>query len=103
MASTYRIEMNRYNGTDYDTLLPKSCVTRSVTLAASGWNTRDKTQSVTVDGVDSDTTVMVSAAPASFTVYGAAGIYCSAQGTNSLTFKCAKVPSANIIVNVALF
>lgn len=103
MASTYRIEMNRYNGTDYDTLLPKSCVTRSVTLAASGWNTGDKTQSVTVDGVDSDTTVMVSAAPASFTAYGAAGIYCSAQGTNSLTFKCAKVPSANIIVNVALF
>lgn len=103
MASTYRIEMNRYNGTDYDTLLPKSCVTRSVTLAASGWNTVDKTQSITVDGVDSDTTVMVSAAPASFTEYGAAGIYCSAQGTNNLTFKCAKVPSANIIVNVALF
>lgn len=103
MASTYRIEMNRYNGTDYDTLLPKSCVTRSVTLAASGWNTGDKTQSVTVDGVDSDTTVMVSAATASFTAYGAAGIYCSAQGTNSLTFKCAKVPSVSIIVNVALF
>ena len=103
MASTYRIEMNRYNGTDYDTLLPKSCVTRLVSLAASGWNTLDNTQSVTVDGVDSDTTVMVSAAPASFTAYGAAGIYCSAQADNSLTFTCAKVPSAAIIVNVALF
>lgn len=103
MASTYRIEMNRYNGTDYDTLLPKSCVTRTVTLAASGWNTGEKAQSVTVDGVDSDTIVMVSAAPASFTAYGAAGIYCSAQGTNSLTFKCSKVPSADITVNVALF
>lgn len=103
MASTYRIEMNRYNGTDYDTLLPKACVTRSVTLAASGWNTGAKTQSVTVDGVDADTTVMVSAAPGSFGAYGAAGIYCSAQADNSLTFTYAKVPSADIIVNVALF
>ena len=103
MVSTYRIEMNRYNGTDYDTLLPKSCVTRTVTLAASGWNTGGKTQSVTVDGVDADTTVMVSAAPASFAAYGAAGIYCSAQADNSLTFTYAKVPSADIIVNVALF
>ena len=103
MASTYRIEMNRYNGTDYDTLLPKSCVTRLVSLSASGWNPSEKVQSVTVDGVDADTTVIVSPAPASFTAYGAAGIYCSAQGTNSLTFRCAKVPSTSIIVNVALF
>lgn len=103
MANTYRFTMEHFNGTDYDTMLPQAAYTTTVTLPASGWSTSAKSQTVTVNGVDSDTTVMVSPAPASFAAYGAAGIYCSAQGTNSLTFRCAKVPSASIIVNVALF
>ena len=103
MANTYRFTMEHFNGTDYDTMLPQAAYTTTVTLPASGWSTSAKSQTVTVNGVDADTIVMVSPAPASFTAYGAAGIYCSAQGTNSLTFRCAKVPSASIIVNVALF
>lgn len=103
MASTYRIEMNRYNGTDYDTLLPKAAYTTTITLPASGWSTSTKSQTVTVNGVDADTTVMVSAAPASFEIYNRASIYCSAQAANSLTFKYIKVPSNDVVVNIAMF
>lgn len=72
---------------------------RTVTLAASGWN--GNTQTVPVYGLTADSLVFVSAAPNSVTDYGEAGVYCSAQGSETLTFRCSDTPSVNIDVNVA--
>lgn len=59
-------------------------------------------QTVTVSGVTSSNYVVVSPAPASYNDYCEAGIYCSAQGTNSLTFKCDTAPSSSLTVNVMI-
>lgn len=74
--------------------------TLTVTLTGNGWNNFQ--QSVTATGVTANNTVIVAPAPESYEVYGGAGIYCSAQAANSLTFKCASVPSDNITVNVGV-
>ena len=78
-----------------DNLIPLT-----VTLTASGWS--NNAQTVTATGVASDRVVIVTPAPASIANYTSAGIYCSAQGTNTLTFTCATVPSTNITVNVLI-
>lgn len=70
----------------------------SASLSTSGWSSYKQT--VTVSGVTSSSAVIVSPAPASFETYGDMGIYCSAQGTNSLTFTCETVPSAALTVNI---
>ena len=59
-------------------------------------------QTVTVSGVTSSNYVVVSPAPASYDDYCEAGIYCSAQGTNSLTFKCDTAPTSSLTVNVMI-
>ena len=41
-------------------------------------------------------------AVASQQAYMAAGIYCSGQAANSLTFTCSTVPTQNITVYVAI-
>ena len=76
-----------------------------VTLTAAGWNSSAKTQSVTVNGVLADETkqlIMPMPAVASQNAYAAAGIACTAQAANSLTFKCQTVPTENITVYVVV-
>lgn len=76
-----------------------------VTLTTAGWNASAKTQSVTVSGVLADETkqlIMPMPAVASQNAYAAAGIACTAQAANSLTFKCQTVPTENITVYVAV-
>lgn len=70
----------------------------SVTLTSAGWSSN--TQTVTVSGMTATKIVWVSPAPASSADYSAGGVYCSAQGSNSLTFTCATQPSVDITVNV---
>lgn len=77
-----------------------SATTLTVTLSASGWS--NGTQTVTATGVTASNNVIVSPAPASYMSYGASGIYCSAQASNSLTFTCASVPGSAITVNVLI-
>lgn len=86
---------NVYNATKHTTL--------TVTLAVASWNTSTKQISVTASGVTASNLVEVSPAPASWEVAAAAGVYCSAQASNSLTFKCSSIPSAAITVNVVIF
>ena len=59
-------------------------------------------QSVTVTGVTSTCTVIVAPTPETQSIWTAAGVYCSAQGTNSLTFKAASAPTGNISINVVM-
>lgn len=79
-------------------------VLRTATLTASGWSSNSQT--VTVSGVVANSSaqlIYVSPAnKASATAWGEAGVFCSAQGANSLTFVCDSVPSANIVVNIAV-
>lgn len=71
-----------------------------VTLAANNWSGNQQT--VTASGVTADNTVIPGPAPASHAAYAENGVYCSAQGTNTLTFTCDSVPSADLTVNVAV-
>lgn len=72
----------------------------TVTLASASWSS--DTQTVTATGVTASSTVIISPAPSNIDDYGDAGIYCSAQGSNSLTFACATTPSNDITVNVLI-
>ena len=72
---------------------------KTATLSTS-WSSKQQTVSVT--GVTTSNTVIVSPAPASYSEYCGCGIYCSAQAADSLTFKCEDVPSAALTVNVLI-
>ena len=77
----------------------------SVTLPASGWNSSSKTQAVTVSGVLADETAqLITLTPAltSQTAYYEAGILCTSQATDSLTFSCETVPTVDLTVYVTI-
>lgn len=70
------------------------------TLTVVDWSAN--TQTVSVTGVTANNTVLVSPAPSSASDYASAGIVCTAQGTNSLTFTCTTTPTNAIVVNVVV-
>lgn len=70
----------------------------TVNLVVANWS--NNSQTVTATGVTASNNVIVSPAPASIDNYVAAGIKCTAQSTNSLTFTCTTTPSTAINVNV---
>lgn len=72
----------------------------TVTLAAADWS--GNSQIKTVTGVKPNNTVVVAPAPSSSSDYSAAGILCTAQSINQLTFSCDTTPSNNISVNVLI-
>jgi len=74
--------------------------TVSISIATSDWSNKSTTKSAT--GVTSSNTVIVSPAPASMTAWGDAGMKCTAQGTNTLTFTCEELPTATVTVNVVI-
>lgn len=76
---------------------------KTVQLTTSGWS--DNQQTVNVSGVTSSNLVLVSPDPATsnYSAYTKCEICCIAQAANELTFSCKQVPSAAIIVNVAVF
>ncbi len=93
-GSTYTI--------DGSGLMPKAY---KVTLTVAGWDAPVKTQKVTVSGVLADETkqlIMPMPAMASQNAYAAAGIACTLQEANALTFKCQTVPTENITVFVTV-
>lgn len=102
MADIYRYTMTNYTGTQYDTLLPKSAYTTTATLLASGWSSSNKSQTINVAVVTTTDDIVVTYAPSSHDAYVNAGIYCSAQGNGTLTFKCNKIPTSNVTVNIML-
>lgn len=71
-----------------------------VTLLASGWSTM--TQSVAATGVTATNSVIVSPAPASQYAYIAAGVTCTGQQANLLTFTAEKAPTDDLTVNVMI-
>lgn len=76
---------------------------RTATLTTANWS--NNSQTVTVNGILSDTTkqaIHVSPAGGFSAIYCEAGIECTAQAANKLTFKCEEVPESNITVNISI-
>lgn len=89
---------------DEAVLLAKEPVSTTVTLSASGWNS-SKTQTITVSGVLADETkqlITPTPAIASQTAYYNAGIRCTGQSANSLTFTAKTIPTADLTVYVTI-
>lgn len=75
----------------------------TITLSSSGWSSN--TQTVTVSGVvASETAQLITPTPAvaSQSAYYEAGIMCTGQAANSLTFTCQTVPTSNLTVYVVI-
>lgn len=72
----------------------------SLTLAAANWSNNSIT--VTATGVTASNNVIVSPAPASQSAYTTAGVMCTAQATDSLTFTCTTTPSSDLTVTVLI-
>lgn len=95
--------------TSDDMATPKSYVDQYaphatlVTLTVAGWNSTAKTQTVTVSGILADESkqlIIAMPATASMTAYSDAGIQCTGQAANSLTFTATTVPTVAISVYV---
>lgn len=70
----------------------------TATLSASGWS--NNTQTVSVSGVASDTMVIVGPATSAIDLWRDHAIYCSAQGSGTLTFGCQTTPSSDVVINI---
>lgn len=77
-----------------------SSTTTTCTLTSAGWSS--KSQTVSATGVTASNTVIVSPAPDDIADYADCGVYCSAQGSGTLTFGCDTAPSGDIVVNVLI-
>lgn len=104
-ASTFKV--GNFELMSADGTIPKERLTNAATtpatmpeLTVGGWSSN--TQTVTVTGVTASNIVIVSPAPASAADYAAAGIVCTAQAADSLTFTCDTVPTNAITVNVVI-
>lgn len=73
---------------------------QTVTLYEDSWT--NNTQTVNVTGMTANKNVVVTYDPASRADYIAADIYCSSQGSGTLTFTCQRVPEYAIDVNVVI-
>lgn len=76
-----------------------------ITLTAAGWDSGAKTQTVTVAGVLADESkqlIMAMPAATSQAAYIKAGILCTGQGANTLTFTAETEPTENLTVYVTV-
>lgn len=74
--------------------------TATVQLLSGSWVNNN--QVVTVEGASASTTLLVVSAPENYDAYAKAGVYCSAQADNKLTFTCKSVPAVNLTANIML-
>ena len=94
--------LNGYVGSMIDVATPKIL---SVTLSASSWDSTALTQTVTATGVLADEmaqSITPTPALASQAAYYDAGILCTGQADNSLTFTCKTVPTVDLTVYVVI-
>lgn len=90
-----QVELDEETATRLTNALPTAV---TVTLTVAGWN--NNTQSVQVINMNTTKSVVVQANDSSRDAYSDAGIKCTAQGTNTLTFTCETLPTEAIQVNV---
>lgn len=76
--------------------------TLTLSLTTAGWSATNKTQSCTASGVTASNVVIISPTATSQDAYSAAGVKCTAQAANRLTFTCDTVPTEALSVNVVI-
>lgn len=87
---------------DFDFGIPRNYVSSTVTIAANDWSGTTATKSVT--GVTSSSVVIANPTPSSMITASNCGVYCSSQGTNSLTFTASKTkPSSSVTFNIIIY
>lgn len=74
---------------------------RNISIPTSSWSA-DKLATISIAGITASSTVFVSPAPSSSTVYNQCGIRCSAQAAGSLTFAATTAPTSAVSVNVII-
>lgn len=72
----------------------------TVTLLKDNWI--GLSQTIEVNGVSENNTIVVTPAPQNFLEYTNSIIRCTSQETNGLTFNCEEVPVNDILVNVII-
>ena len=89
---------------DWAAAMPGPSVQYTLTALSSGWS--NSTQTITAPGVTSSNYIMVGVGEctdAQYEAISSAQIRCIAQGTNSITLKCAgTVPSIDVPINVCI-
>lgn len=101
-SGSVNVTTTKSEKTFYEKALPK---TIELTLSASAWDSTAKTQTATVTGVLADETAQLitpTPALASQTAYYEAGILCTGQAANSLTFTCTTAPTTDLTVYVVI-
>ena len=96
LASGSNYQLLSSNGTIPTERLTK--VNTTVTLTTAGWS--GGSQTVTVTGMTATGIALVSPDPSDTADYVAAGILCTSQATNSLTFTATTTPTNDIDVNI---
>ena len=76
--------------------------TLTLSLTTAGWSATNKTQTKTASGVTASNVVIISPTATSQDAYSAAGVKCTAQAANKLTFTCDTVPTEALSVNVVI-
>ena len=73
-------------------------LTDTITVDKDDWN--GTTQTVTVDNITANSSVLVCPIPSDQTSALGFGVYCSGQGVNELTFTCVTTPTVDIQYNI---
>ena len=94
------IDANGVLSVNFPTITGVNMTALTVSLTVANWSSN--TQTVTATGVTASNNVIVSPAPSYVSAYTEAGIICTAQASNSLTFTCETVPTSAITVNVLI-
>lgn len=97
--------VNAYSKQETDNLIKgfKNVTWQVINIPVASWDTTALTVTVACAGMTADTaasSAIVSFDPATKDIFTAAGIYGSAQGDNTITFKCVTIPTAAVAVNV---
>lgn len=102
-ANTFKVanQNGNFELLSADGTIPTARLTKvntTITLTAAGWS--NGSQTVSVSGITSTGVVFVSPDPTDQADYTTAGILCTSQATDSLTFTCDTTPSSDISVVV---
>ena len=92
-------ELLSANGTVPHARLTNAVVSNSISIAVADWN-GGTTCSKTVSGLTATSVVWVAPDNASQSDYLTAGVYASAQTTDTITFTCTTTPTSALTVNV---
>ena len=105
-ANTFKVangngnfEIMSADGTVPHARLTNAVVSNSITIAVADWN-GGTTCTKTVSGLTATSTVWVAPDNASQSDYLTAGVYASAQTTDTITFTCTTTPTSSLTVNV---